>query len=79
MEVRRKPHDHEVVLSASTADRKLGVAPFPNFGFLLLFIPIEEMKTRISGDYVADVIAVDDVYTRKIIQMELTILEGITR
>lgn len=79
MEVRHKRTDHEVVLTASTANRRLGVGPFPNFGFLLLGVSIDDMKLQTAGTYVADVVASDDTYARKVIEMDLSIVEGVTR
>lgn len=79
MEVRHKATDHEVVLTANGANRRLGIGPFPNYGFLLLQVSVDDMKQQIAGDYVADVVASDGTYTRKVIEMGLTFVEGITR
>jgi hypothetical protein len=79
MEIRHKPEDHEVVLSASTTDLKLSIGAFPNYGFLLLNIPVEEMKTRVAGSYVADVVANDDRYVRKCMTITINLVEGVTR
>lgn len=79
MEVRHKSTDHEVVLAANGGNRRLGIGPFPNYGFLLIQVPIDAMKPQLPGSYVADVVATDGSYTRKVIEMDLTIVEGITR
>jgi len=79
MEVRRKPADHEVILSASTSNFRLSIGAFPNIGFLLLNVPIADMQNKIAGDYVADIVGRDGTYTRKFIEMSLTIVEGVTR
>jgi hypothetical protein len=79
MEVRRRPTDHEVILAASTANRWMAIGSFPDIGYLLLQIPIDEMQTKMAGAYVADVVASDGTWTRKVIEMTLTIVEGITR
>jgi hypothetical protein len=79
MEVRHKPEDHEVILTASTTDLKLTVGAFPNYGFLLLNIPVEEMKTRVAGSYVADVVARDEHYVRKCMTITIKLVEGVTR
>jgi hypothetical protein len=42
-------------------------------------IPADEMQTKTAGEYVGDVVASDDMHVRKIIEMTLTIVEGITR
>src|SRR5215471_13748847 len=79
MSIRRRPAEHEVILHATTANRWLTVAPFPNVGFLLLNVPLAEMKTKLPGNYVADVVARNGIYNRRIIEMDLQIVQGITR
>jgi hypothetical protein len=79
MEVRRKRSDHEVILSASTDDLKLSVGAFPNYGFLILNIPVAEMKSRTAGTYVADVIASDEQHVRKCMTITLNLIDGVTR
>lgn len=79
MEVRRVPTDHEVVLSATTDDGTLSIGAAPNFGYLIFNLPVEIMKTQVAGQYVADVIGRDEHYARKCIQMDLTVIEGVTK
>ena len=79
MEVRRNPSDHEVILTASTEDLKLGIGPAPDYGFLIISIPRSEMKTKMPGVYVADIIAYDAEHQRVCVQMDLTIVEGVTK
>lgn len=79
MEVRRKAADHEVILNLSTDNHRLAIGAFPNIGFLLFNVPLDEMQTKMAGSYVADMIARDAEHERKIIEMSLTIVEGITR
>jgi len=79
MEVRREPSDHLVVLGASTDNNTLRVGAPPDFGFLILNIPLADMMTVPPGDYVADIIGHDDYYTRVIAQMTLKIVEGVTK
>ena len=79
MEVRRNAPDHEVILHGSTDDGKLAVAAAPDVGFLLFFIPYSDMVDKVAGDYVADVVGTDDTFSRVVIQMNLTIVKGITR
>jgi hypothetical protein len=79
MEVRRKPKDHEVLLSASTDNLRLSIGAFPNVGFLLLNIPVDEMKVITATTYYADVVAKDDKYQRKCMTITVNVIEGVTR
>ena len=79
MSVRRRAEDHEVILHATSKNRWLSVAPFPNTGFLLLNVPLAEMRTKLPGNYVADIVARNGVFNRRIIEMELQIVQGVTR
>ena len=79
MEMRRKASDHEVLISASTADLKLSIGSFPNYGFLLLNVPLDEMKNMTPGQYVADVIAKEGGFVRKCMTLTVKIVEGVTR
>ena len=79
LEVRRAPGDHEIILQVSTDNRLMAVAPLPNFGYLLIQVPVATMQYLEAGDYVADMVASDAAFSRKIIDMSLTIVEGITR
>jgi hypothetical protein len=79
MEVRRLAADNQVLLCASTEDLKLSYGVVPNYGFLLLNIPLSEMQQHSAGDYVADMVAKDEVFTRKCMSISLTIVQGVTR
>jgi hypothetical protein len=79
MEVRHSVDDHAVVLAASTADGSLFIGTPPAFGFLIFNISYVEMRNMIAGSYVADVIARDDLYTRVIAKITLTVFEGVTK
>lgn len=79
MEVRRKSTDHEVVLSATTDNQKLSIGAYPNYGFLLLNISINEMKSKTAGSYVADMIASDEQFSRNCMTITLDIVQGVTR
>jgi hypothetical protein len=79
MEVRRAPDDHEVVLSATTADGTLSVGAPPDVGFLIFYIQSDGMKAMPAGNYVADVIGRDTQYSRKCIEISLMIVEGVTK
>jgi hypothetical protein len=79
MELRRSPPEHEVILEASTAERTLYVGSPPNYGFLIWVIPVETLKYIEAGDYVGDVIANDGDFLRRVLDLTVTIQEGITR
>jgi hypothetical protein len=79
MYVRRSATDNEVLMTASTDDLTLSVGAFPNVGFLLFYITRDQMKLRLPGTYVADVVASADNYTRRCLVINMTIVEGITR
>jgi hypothetical protein len=79
MEVRRSAADHEVVLYATTDDGTLAIGLPPNFGFLIINIPVAQMKTKDAGVYVGDIVARADGLYRVTIRMTLTIIEGVTK
>jgi hypothetical protein len=79
MEVRHSAPDHEVVLHGSTSDGRLSIGSPPDNGYLIIFVPMEDMKTRVPGTYVGDIRASDDLNTRVCVQFDLTIIQGITR
>jgi hypothetical protein len=79
MEVRRSAEDHEVVLSATTKDGSLSIGVPPDYGYLIFYVQSDVMKTIIAGSYVADIVGRDELYTRKVIEMSLTIIEGVTK
>jgi hypothetical protein len=79
MEVRREAGDHAVVLAASTITGTLNVGDPPDYGFLRLNIPLVDMSAQLAGDYVADITGRDGEYTRVIAQIDLGIVEGITK
>jgi hypothetical protein len=80
MEVRRSATDHEVVLSASTENGTIEVGMPPDFGFFLFQIPVTQMVNLPAADtYVGDIVGRDMFFTRQIMTIELTIIEGITK
>jgi len=79
MEVRRAAGDHEVILSASTKAGGLSIGAPPNTGYLIISIPVTTMKPIRAGEYVADIVATDGTYTRRCIEIALTVKEGLTR
>lgn len=80
MIVRRQLGDHEVIVEASTADGSMAVGAPPNYGFLILYVPLEGvMEYKSAGTYVADIVASDGNFTITTIQIALTIFEGVTQ
>jgi hypothetical protein len=79
MEIRRTADDSEVVLGASTATGTLKVGDPPDWGFLLLQLALPEMQNMTPGSYVGDITGRDSFNTRVTIQIDLTIVEGVTR
>lgn len=79
MEIRRAAPDHEVILSASTKDGTLIIGLPPDFGFLIINVPLVTMSTKQPGAYVGDIRGSDDVNSRVCAQITLSITEGITR
>lgn len=79
MEVRREADDHEVILQASTDDGTLAIGAPPDYGFLRINVPVTEMRTQKAGNYVADITATADNFIRVVVQMNLTIVEGVTK
>lgn len=79
MEIRRKADDTEVILTASTANGRLVIGTSPDYGFLMIKVPVEDMRTKVPGSYVADIIGTDGFNTRVIATMALTIVDGVTK
>lgn len=81
MELRRQAIDHEVILNASTEEdpQTIYIGAPPNVGYLLIHITRDEMKTRMAGEYVGDVVAKADGFVRRCLEINLTIVEGVTK
>lgn len=80
LEVRHALGDHEVVIQASTFDGTMAVGAPPNYGFLIIYVPLDSvMKYKEAGNYVADIVAMDGKFTITAVQIDLTIFEGVTR
>ena len=79
MTLRRQPPEHEVILAGSTEDGRLLIGNPPDFGYLIINIPVDVIEVISPGDYVGDIVANDDVNTRRCAEFTITIVEGITR
>jgi len=79
MEVRRQPPDHGVILTATTDNGRITVGNPPDFGYLIINVPLEDMKLISPDQYVGDIVATDGTNTRRCIDFSLLVTEGITR
>jgi hypothetical protein len=79
MEIRRRPDDHEVVIHATTDDDTLIIGDPPNFGYLIISVPIDQMVPLMPGAYVGDIRGTDTDNTRVIVEIALTVFQGVTR
>ena len=79
MEIRRLPDDHEVVVHAMTDDDTLMIGDPPNYGYLIISVPIEQMQPLQPGAYVGDIRGTDADNTRVVVEVALTVFQGVTR
>jgi len=79
MEIRYLSQGHEVVLDGTTADGTLQIGTPPDFGFFIFNIPLAEMQLLRAGTYIGDVVGRDASHTRVCMQIDLTIVEGVTK
>jgi hypothetical protein len=79
MEVRRSASDHQVIISASTEDGSLLIGEEPDFGYLIINVDVKDMRPQQPGSYIADIVGTDAVSSRVVVQIDLTLVEGITR
>src|SRR4051812_27434413 len=79
MEVRRTESDAEVIIAASTENGTLMIGDYPNNGYLIWNIPFADMRRVSAGSYVGDVVGVDEWNRRRVIQIGLTVIEGVTK
>ena len=79
MEVRRDEPDHEVVITATTENGMLMIGEVPDYGYLIIQIPVGEVRPNPPGKYVADIVALDAVNRRVIAKIDLTIVDGVTK
>jgi hypothetical protein len=81
MEMRRQPPDHEVILHIGT-DVSLGgisIGAVPNTGYLIFYVPEAMMEQIQPGAYVGDVRAFDTQFERVVLNIDFTIVQGVTR
>jgi hypothetical protein len=80
MEIRRAVADNEVIIQASTLDQTMAIGGQPNYGYLIIYVPLAEvMQYKTPGEYVGDIVAIDGSFTRRVMNIDLTIVEGVTR
>jgi hypothetical protein len=79
MEVRRRAEDHEVVIRASSDDGSLAIGEPPDFGFFLINVPYEKVKILNASSYVADIVGIDEIAQRRVMIINITLDQGITR
>jgi hypothetical protein len=80
MEIRRASGDNEVIIEASTLDGTMAVGAPPNFGFLIIYVPLDDvMQYKEAGSYIGDIIAFDGAFQRRCCTIDLNIIEGVTR
>jgi hypothetical protein len=77
--IRRDPDDPEVILLAQTADGTIQVGATPDYNFLIINVPVAIMKLKQPGDYIGDMIANDALWTRTVMTIDLTIVDGVTK
>jgi hypothetical protein len=78
MEMRRVAADVDVVITASIDDGRLMVGGIGN-SFLLINVPLSMMDDVAQGDYVADIVAKAEGYTRVVARFTITLFQGVTR
>ena len=79
MEVRRAANANEVVLAGSTKDGSLSVGAPPNYGFLIFNVGIDAVKIVQPGNYVGEIVGRDERYSRRVVQFDLTVVEGVVK
>lgn len=79
MEIRSNAESHEVVIAGSTEDGRLMIGEYPDFGFLIIAIEDDVMRTKRAGGYIGDIVARDSDYTRRCITFDLIVIEGVTK
>jgi hypothetical protein len=79
IQVRAAADDPQVVIEGSTDDDTLLIGTYPEYGFLIFNVLEARMRGILPGNYVGDVVAMADGYTRVTLQIAMTIVEGVTR
>lgn len=79
MEVRPTVPSHDVVITASTDDGSLTIGFEPDYGFFLFRVPHETMRQQFPGTYAGEVRGTDAFGTRRVIVVDLEIVEGVVR
>lgn len=79
MEVRPTVPSHDVVITASTDDGSLTIGFEPDYGFFLFRVPWAVMQKQFPGHYAGEVRGTDAFGTRRVIVVELEIVEGVVR
>jgi hypothetical protein len=79
MEIRHRVDNHEVVIDASTDNGLLVIGDYPNYGYLVINIGHELMINQLPGGYVGDIVADDGTNLRRTANIDLTLIEGVTR
>jgi hypothetical protein len=79
MEIRRRAEDNEVILSAATANKSIFIGAAPNFGYLVIYVARRVMQYLFAGQYVGDIRARDARFERVCLEIDLTIIEGVTK
>jgi hypothetical protein len=79
MQVRPIVDSAEVDIEGTTDDGTLLIGAYPEVGFLIFNVGEPTMRNLIPGPYVADVVATADGYTRVTLNIDLTVVQGVTR
>jgi hypothetical protein len=80
MEIRRAVGDNEVIIEASTMAGTMAIGAPPNFGFLIIYVSLDEvMQYKEAGSYIGDIVAFDGAFQRRCVLIDLNIVEGVTR
>jgi hypothetical protein len=79
MEIRRRAENHEVVIRASTAEGTMAIGAAPNYGYLIIYVPLSTMQSQDAQSYVGDIRASDGNFSRVCAQFDLSVVQGITR
>lgn len=79
MELRANVPDNEVYIRASTTDNTLRIGDPPEFGYLIIGISHETMKMIPAGTFIGDIVGTDSMSVRRVIGIDLQVVEGVTR